>query len=184
MKNILLLILIFLTALSYSQDFKIPDIKFENELDSTNRYVKQLNLKDQDALILIIGIDNDSSEKGFLNFIIYNNDGSVLKFQITEKHSNRKQKIIPVSVNKRNYKEYWDYLNNAIAQKKFDFESEAFNTKNGVSKLTFEITRNKRYTQYYNLREKELFGSNEGLNDQQKRLLALVREISKLFDQL
>jgi len=168
---------------SSSQDFKIPNMEFETILDSTNSFVKLLNIKDANSLIIAIGTSNFETKVAISRFVVFNNDGSIMKFEVTfSKNANKKPKVKSKSLAKNKFEIYWNYLYHSLDQNKFNIDQKKLNTANGHSKLSLKITQNKRSTNYYNLRDKRLYGNDIDLNDQQMKLLKMVREISDLYN--
>ena len=78
MKKIILLFLIFFVSISFAQETKIPEIKYEGEFDSPNNYITLLKLKDEKSLIIKISFSNYWLKGTISEFIVYQNDGKVL----------------------------------------------------------------------------------------------------------
>jgi hypothetical protein len=55
MKKVIVYLLILVPLNSFSQNWKIPEIKWEEKTETENNYVDLLKLKDRNSLIVKIG---------------------------------------------------------------------------------------------------------------------------------
>jgi hypothetical protein len=189
MKKITLLFFIFYTSISVAQKTKIPEIKYEGEFDSPNNYITLLKLKDEKSLIIKISFSNYWLKGTISEFIVYQNDGKVLKYI-----SDVKNKIKRKSLKKKNYFIYWDLLNKCIGEKKIEIQKNQLNitskpSENGETQLsvsdgtneTFELWKENKYIVYSS--QSPLTYINEkypGYQERQK-LVDLIEEFSTLF---
>lgn len=190
MKKIILLFLIFFVSISFAQETKIPEIKYEGEFDSPNNYITLLKLKDEKSLIIKISFSNYWFNGTISEFIVYQNDGKILKYT-----ADVKNKIKRKSLKKKNYFVYWDVLNKCIREKKFEIQKNQLNitskpSENGVTQHlsvsdgtneTFELWQENKYIVYSS--QSPLTYINEkylGYQERQK-LVDLIEEFSTLF---
>ena len=121
MNKIILFFFIFFPAISFAQETKISEIKYEGEFDSANNYITLLKLKDEKSLIIKISFFNYWFKGTISEFIVYQNDGKVLKYT-----ADVKNKIKRKSLKKKNYFVYWELLDKCIREKKFEILLENF----------------------------------------------------------
>jgi hypothetical protein len=129
MKNkFLKFLLIFNIYFCISQDYNIPAIKFEGNSGSPN-FVKMLGLKDENSLIISMGYSGYWQKGTISKFIVYQNNGKVLKYNVYFKNDLENPKVIQKKLPKRKYKLYWTLLNESFINNMFQIEKEKLNIK-------------------------------------------------------
>lgn len=119
-KNLLIILFLILVGKSFSQDFKIPKIEWEGKTETENDFLELLKLKDKSSLIIKIGYSSYWSKGQNLEFIVYLNDGKMKRFVVYQPNSTElKTKIKRKKIKKKEYKYYWNHLNNIIEEDKY-----------------------------------------------------------------
>ena len=191
MKKIIFLFFILSYSLIFAQEFKIPEMKFQNRSDGPNVYIELLNLKDNKSLIIKTSTSSYWHTGIVSNLIIYQNDGKILKYTLDSKF-----KIKRKLVKRKNYKMYWDLLNKLTLENKFEIQSDQLNitskpddkgnaTSVQVSDgyiISIEVCKGNNYTAYGS-ENPDIFIKEKypGYMERQK-LVDLIQEIDNLFE--
>jgi len=125
MKNSLLVavLLLVFSGHSFSQDFEISKIDWEGETKTENDYIELLDLKDKNALIVKVGYSLYAAKDQESEFIVYQNDGKVKRFAVSQSNSTDfKTKVVKRKVKSKNYEYYWKYLQECINENKFKID--------------------------------------------------------------
>ena len=139
MKKVLVHLLILIPLISFSQNWKIPKIDWEGEIE--NKYVELLKLTDSNSLIVKIGTSSYWSKGLSSDFIVYQNDGTVKRFVVFQPYSNEsKTEIKHKRIAKKDYPYYWNHLNSCIEKKTYKIDKSKLNIteKEGEKKGTVE----------------------------------------------
>ena len=190
MKRLILLYFILSYTTILAQEFKIPEIKFQNETEKPNLYIELLKLKDNKSLIIKTSKTSYWIKGTTSNFIVYQNDGKIKKFILDSKN-----KIKRKAVKKRDYSRYWNLLNKLNSESKFELIKEQLNITSKPSEngneitlvisdgytLSFEICFENKYSCYSSSNpnsfiEKEFPGYTE-----RQKLVDLIQEFDNLF---
>ncbi len=128
MKKILIHLLILIPIVSFSQNWKIPEFTWQGKDNSENVYIKLLNLKDENSLIIKIGYSSYWTKGQNSEFIVYQKNGKVKRFIVYQPSSaEKKTKIKRKRIKKKEYKYYWEYLNRCITENKFKIDKSELN---------------------------------------------------------
>lgn len=129
MKNsIVSIILLFVLGEMHAQNFEIPSITWQHTDSAVNFHVDFLKLKDADALIVKIGYSSYWTKGQNSEFIVYQNDGKVLRFLVYQPNSPElKTKIKRKRIKKKRYKYYWAYLQACIRTHKINIDTSKLN---------------------------------------------------------
>ena len=127
-KNLLILLFLTLVGKSFSQDFKIPKIEWEGKTETENNFVELLKLKDKSSLIIKIGYSSYWTKGQNSEFIVYLNDGKVKRYVVYQPNSTElKTKIKRKKIKKKEYKYYWNHLNDIIEGNKYIIDKSKLN---------------------------------------------------------
>tara|TARA_R110001606_G_scaffold156824_1_gene299700 strand:- start:455 stop:1075 length:621 start_codon:yes stop_codon:yes gene_type:complete len=147
MKKIIVYLLILIPLISFSQNWQIPEIDWEGKTETENNYVDLLKLKDRNSLIIKIGYSSFWTKGTNSEFIVFKNNGKVKKFVVYQPNSiENKTKIKRKRIKKKDYKYYWECLNNCVQENKFQInksklnitEKERKTIENGIEIVTVE----------------------------------------------
>jgi hypothetical protein len=128
MKKILTYILFLIPILGFSQNWTIPKIDWQGETETENNYVDLLKLKDRNSLIIKIGYSSYWTKGQNSEFIVYQNDGKVLRFIVYQPNSTElKTKIKRKRISRKEYKYYWNHLNDIIQGNKYLIDKSKLN---------------------------------------------------------
>ena len=128
MRKNLVYILILIPIIGFSQNWTIPKIDWQEETETVNNYVDLLKLKDRNSLIIKIGYSSYWTKGQNSEFIVYQNDGKVLRFIVYQPNSTElKTKIKRKRINKKDYQYYWSHLNNIIQENKYVIDKSKLN---------------------------------------------------------
>lgn len=112
----------------FSQNSMIPEVVWNGITENENQYVELLNLKDRNSLVVRVAYSGYWNKGLRGKYIIYQNDGRIKRFNVFQpSDSNLKTKIKRKKVKKKDYKNYWNYLNNCISEKKFHINKSQLN---------------------------------------------------------
>ncbi|MFL9843647.1 hypothetical protein [Flavobacterium rhizosphaerae] len=192
--NKLLLLLIITTFRIYSQEFNIPEIKFQSKNDTLN-YVKLLDLKDSNALIIKAGYTNYWYGGTNSDFLIYNNDGSIEKYKAFFSFKGER-KIKKIKVPKRKYKHYWKFIKDyaidslvAIDTRKLNIQK--WTDEKGViqtrsiddgTNIKFEILRDNNYSKFESYSAEYFIAEKVPGFEERKKFVLLVNKFEEIFD--
>ncbi|WP_179320522.1 hypothetical protein [Winogradskyella helgolandensis] len=127
-KNLLILLFLTLVGKSFSQDFEIPKIEWEGITETENNFVELLKLKDKSSLIIKIGYSSYWTKGQNSEFIVYLNDGKVKRYVVYQSNSTKlKTKIKRKKIKKKEYKYYWNHLNDIIEGNKYVIDKSKLN---------------------------------------------------------
>ncbi|WP_299626886.1 hypothetical protein [uncultured Tenacibaculum sp.] len=127
-KNLLIILFLTLVGKSFSQEFKIPKIEWEGKTETENNFVELLKLKDKSSLIIKIGYSSYWSKGQNSEFIVYLNNGKVKRYVVYQPNSTElKTKIKRKKIKKKEYKYYWNHLNNIIEGNKYVIDKSKLN---------------------------------------------------------
>ena len=90
------ILLIFYSLSIYSQEFKIPRFQFMETFeifDGINPYAKSLNLNDKNSLIIKSSSSSYWFGGGYIDFLVFQNDGKIFKYGMFVTNNNDKSKI-------------------------------------------------------------------------------------------
>jgi hypothetical protein len=128
MNKILVYILILIPILGFSQNWTIPKIDWQVETETENNYVDLLKLKDRNSLIIKIGYTSYWTKGQNSEFIVYQNDGKVLRFIVYQPNSTElKTKIKRKRISRKEYKYYWNHRNDIIQGNKYLIDKSKLN---------------------------------------------------------
>jgi len=128
MKKILLLTIILISFIGFSQNEEIPKIDWQGQTATENSYVELLNLKDRSSLIVKIGYSSYWTKGQNSEFIVYQNDGKVERFVVYQPNSTElKTKIKRKRIKKKDYQYYWNHLNNIIQENNYIIDKSKLN---------------------------------------------------------
>ena len=128
MNKILVYILILIPILGFSQNWTIPTIDWQGETETKNTYVDLLKLKDQNSLIIRIAYSSYRTKGQNSEFIVYQNDGKVLRFNVFQPNSTElKTKIKRKRISKKEYEQYWNHLNDIVQGNKYLIDKSKLN---------------------------------------------------------
>lgn len=196
MKKLNIILLLLFNFFCFSQEFKIPKIEFKEKNEIQNPYIKLLNLKDKNSLILKIGFQSYWYGGIHSNLIVFQNNGEVLRYDLFfPNDSLKKIKIKKRRIQKKRVQDYWSLVNEIVQKNKLNIDKNQLNierveTKEGVLKLStrsdcvdesFEITQRNEFTYFstydplYQIKLK-----NPGFAERQK-LVDLINEIENLI---
>lgn len=198
MKKINFIILLFFNLVCYSQNFEIPKIEFKEVSEKQNSYIKLLNLKDENSLIVKIGFQSYWFGGIHSNLVIFQNDGNILRYNVFfPNDSLRKIKISKKRIKKEEIADYWKLIKSIAENNKLNIDKSKLNieriqTDEGIIKYStrsdcvdesFEITQGNKSTYFssydplYQIEQK-----NSGFEERQK-LVNLINEVEKLIKQ-
>jgi hypothetical protein len=127
-KNLLILLFLTLVGKSFSQDFKIPKIEWEGKTETENNFVELLKLKDKSSLIIKVGYSSYWTKGQNSEFIVYLNDGKVKRYVVYQPNSTElKTKIKRKKIKKKEYRYYWNHLNDIIEGNKYVIDKSKLN---------------------------------------------------------
>ncbi|MFB9080419.1 hypothetical protein ACFFLS_19995 [Flavobacterium procerum] len=197
MRKIHLIILLFLKSVCYSQDFKIPEIEFQEIGDKQNPYVKLLNLKDENSLIIKIGFESYWAGGIHSNLIVFQNDGNVVRYNVFFPKDNLKKiEISKKRIKKEKIPDFWILINSVAKENKLNIDKDKLNierieyedgtvlkysTRSDCVDESFEITQGNKKTYFssydplYQIKQK-----NSGFEERQK-LVDLIDEVENLI---
>jgi hypothetical protein len=196
MKQINILLLLFFNLLCYSQEFKIPKFEFNEKTENQNSYIKLLNLKDENSLIIKIGFQCYWYGGIHSNIIIFQNDGKILRYDVFfPNDSLKKIKINKKRIKKEKIENYWKLIIKIAEDNKLNIDNSKLNierikTDEGILKYStrsdsvdesFEIIQGNKYTYFssydplYQIEQK-----NAGFEERQK-LVDLINEVENLI---
>lgn len=196
MKKNLVYILLLIPIISFSQNWTIPKIDWQGETETENNYVDLLKLKDRNSLIIKISYSSYWTKGQNSEFIVYQNDGKVLKFIVYQPNSiELKTKIKRKRIKKKEYEYYWSHLYKIIQENKYIIDKSKLNIveKKGEEKGTvvrkvvsdgsnysFWICQEKNYIAYGSYSPKSFIEDKfPGWNERQK-LVDLMNGFEKL----
>lgn len=187
----LLILLLFLSLIGYSQDYKIPEFNLNKEFESKNVYIDLLNIKDKEALIIKVSFSKYSSD-----FIVYQNNGKIYRFNSTSLSYNSSIKIKREKVKKNERTKYWKYLIDLYHSDKLNIIkdslniSEIYNQKDKTitsmiishgSYLAFQIIQENKYIAYGSYSPKAYIRSKFPGYKERQKLVNLIEEIEILL---
>ena len=196
MKQINILVLLFLNLVCYSQEFKIPKFEFKEKSEKQNSYIKLLNLKDENSLIIKIGFQSYWYGGIHSNLIIFQNDGKVLRYDMFfPNDSLNKIKIHKKRIKKEKIENYWKLIIKIAEENKLNIDNHKLNierieTDEGILKYStrtdcvdesFEIIQGHKFTYFssydplYQIEQK-----NAGFEERQK-LVDLINEVENII---
>lgn len=196
MRKLNIITLLFLNFICFSQEFKIPKIDFKEINEIQNPYIKLLNLKDENSLILKIGFQCYWFNGTNSNLIVFQNNGDVLRYDVFfPNDSLKKIKIKKRRIKKGRIQDYWNCIYKIALENKIDIDKSQLNierikTDDGILKFStrsdsvdesFEITQRNEFTYLssydplYQIEQK-----NTGFEERQK-LVDLINEIENLI---
>lgn len=198
MRKLNFITLLFLNLACYSQDFKIPKIEFEKINESQNLFIKLLNLKDENSLIVKIGFQSYWYGGIHSNLIVFQNDGKVLRYNVFFPNDNSKKiKISKKRVNKEKNVDYWEFIKTVAEENKLNIDKSKLNieviqTDEGALKYSmrsdcvdesFEIIQGNKIT-YFSTYDSlyQIEHKNAGFEERQK-LVNLINEVEILIQQ-
>lgn len=196
MKKINTIVLLLFNLICFSQDFKIPTIEFKEKSENQNPYIKLLNLKDENALILKIGFQSYWYDGIHSHLIVFQNSGEVLRYDVFfPNDSLKKVKIKKKKIPKSKIQDYWNLIDKIVKEDKLNIDKNQLNiekveTKEGILKLStrsdsidesFEITQRNEFT-YFSTYDPlyQISQKNPGFAERQK-LVDLINEIENLI---
>lgn len=135
MKNIIFIALLLVNFVCFSQKSPIPKIEFSELAEKQNSYINLLNLKDENSLIIKIGFKSYWSGGIHTHLIVFQNDGTVEKFNVFFPNDSLKRiKISKKSIRKEKIAEYWKFLQSIAAENKLDIDKNKLN----IDRIQFE----------------------------------------------
>ena len=197
MRKINFIILLFLNLVCYSQELKIPKIKFNEISEKQNPYIKLLNLKDENSLIVKIGFQSYWYGGIHSNLLVFQNDGIVLKYNVfIPSDSLKKIKISKKRIKKEKIKDYWKFIKSVSEENKLNIDKSKLNiekinyddgtvlkysTRSDSVDESFEIIQgnNKTYFSTYDALY-QIEQKNAGHEERQK-LVDLINEVENLI---
>ena len=128
MRKIYFIFILFLSLVCYSQDLKIPKIEFNQISEKQNPYIKLLNLKDENSLIVKIGFKSYWYGGIHSNLIVFQNDGIVLKYNVFfPNDSLKKVKISKKRIKKEKIEDYWKFIKSVAEENKLNIDRSKLN---------------------------------------------------------
>ncbi|TNJ40880.1 hypothetical protein KFZ70_15025 [Tamlana fucoidanivorans] len=128
MKKVIVYLLILVPLNSFSQNWQIPEIKWEEKTETENNYVDLLKIKDRNSLIVKIGYSSYWIKGQNSEFIVYQNDGKVKRFVVYQPNSAElKTKIKRKGIKKKDYQYYWNHLNKIIQENDYIIDKSKLN---------------------------------------------------------
>jgi len=190
MNKIIFAFFILSYSIIFAQEFKIPEMKFQDESDGPNVYIKLLNLRDNKSLIVKTSTSSYWLKGVISNFIVYQNDGKILKFTCDSKN-----KIKRKLVKKKNYKLYWDLLNKLTSENRFEIQSDQLNITskpdgkgNGTYlvvsdgyTISIEICTESKYTAYGSKNPESFIKEKFPGYIERQKLVELIQEFDQVF---
>ena len=197
MKNTILTSLFLLFFIkTLAQDFKIPDFNFRYEVEGLNIYLDRLKIKDEQALIIKMGVSSHWTEGEYADFLVFENDGNVTFYECFFPNDlQKKQKIKKQRIKKSKRKFYWDFLSNSHKRGRFSLKRKKLNitTKpNGddtFSRLvisdgrdyTIKIIQGSKYISYSTYEPKTFIEQKYPGWEERKKFMNLRKDINDLI---
>ena len=198
MRKILIYILIFIPYICFSQDWTIPKIYWEEKNEIENNYVDLLKLKDRNSVIIKIGYSSYWSKGQNSEFIVYQNNGKVKQFVVYQPNTPKiKTKIKRKRIKKKEYRYYWNYLQECVNDNKFQIDKSKLNItqKKGkeegkVEMLSisdginyhFQICQGKSYIAYGSYEPKSYIENEYPGSEERQKLVDLMNGFEKLTE--
>ena len=194
MKNYFLLFLLS-TFTSFSQEFIFPKIDFKSTSEKPNSYVELLNLEDKNSLILKTSYSSYWYGDTFFYFLVFQSNGKVSKYEY-KLSVNKKIKIVKKKISKKNYKFYWDFLNNCLNENLFDIDYTQLNivhkpkTGNLVETMTvsdglqqsFEISKLNEYSAFTTYAADSYIEKKYPGYEERQKLVNLMAKFSFVYE--
>nr|WP_299383857.1 hypothetical protein [Allomuricauda sp.] len=128
MKKILVYTLILIPIIGFSQNWTIPNIDWQGKTETENNYFDLLKLRDRNSLIIKISYSSYWTKGQNSEFIVYQNDGKIKRFIVYQPGSTElKTKIRRKRIGKKEYRYYWNHLNEVIQGKKYVIDKSKLN---------------------------------------------------------
>lgn len=198
MKKILIHILILIPLIGFSQNWTIPEINWEGKTETDNNYVDLLELKDKNSLIVKVGYSSHWSKGVNSEFIVYQNDGRVKRFVVFQPNTPElKTKIKRKRIKKKEYKYYWNFLQECVNDNKFQIDKSKLNItqKKGKEEGTvemmsisdgasyyFEICQGKSYITYGSYEPKSYIENEYPGSEERQKLVELMNGFETLTE--
>ncbi|QLG44288.1 hypothetical protein [Costertonia aggregata] len=191
MHKSIFIVYVMFSIIGFSQPYTIQKIEFKGKGETKNEYIEMLKLKDDNALVIVMG-DSKFSTLQDLNCIVYLNNGQVERYELT--NVKRKIRVKKKRVSKNGYDRYWKFLNSCIQENRFEFDEKKLSGINedgsiiniGISGGTtkhFALYQNKDYAEYSSFSPNIfIHGKTYGFEEKQK-LLNLIDEFENLRKQ-
>ena len=197
MRKIYFIFILFLNLVCYSQELKIPKIEFNQISEKQNPYIKLLNLKDENSLIVKIGFQSYWYGGIHSNLIVFQNDGIVLKYNVFfPNDSLKKIKISKKRIKKEKIEDYWKFIKSVTEENKLNIDKSKlnierikyedgtvlkYNTRSDCVDESFEIIQGAKnsYFSTYDA-EYQIEQKNSGFEERQK-LVNLINEVENLI---
>jgi len=198
MKKILLLNFILVSLTCISQNLVIPENEWHGNEEKENVFLKLLNLKNENSIIVKFGFSSYWTKGTVSNFIVYENGGKVKRYEVFESYNTEKKiKIKRRRVKKKEFKHYWNYFSESITDGKLKIDQSKLNIteKKGTEEGTresmmvsdganyhFWIRQNKKYIAYGSYAPNSYInGKYPGYKERQK-LVDLINGFEKLIE--
>jgi hypothetical protein len=194
-KKLLLIIIVFFGNFSFSQEYKIPLINFDQEIATQNEYIKVLKLEDKNALIIKESYYSFWTKGIAAHFLVFQNDGKVLKYEAFFPSQKKFEiKIKNQKLNQKKIKPYWQFLNECVANDRFKIQKEKLNiiekpigdsiveTRNFTEGLTYEIeiVQNNKQLKYSSYAPKSYIEDEYPGFEERIKLVTLLKDIENL----
>lgn len=188
--------LLLTNLISFSQNFKIPKFNFEENSSNARDYAKMLNIKDHQCLFIKAGYQIYGVNPNYRdNFIVYLNNGDVLKYNVI--YGETTMKIKKVKVRKKKSNIYWHFLEDCAINNRFKLDKNKLNSTwiphdedspTGEARsvadgggIIIEISQNEKHSLYGSENPQSYIKNKvQGYMERQK-LLDLVIDFQKLF---
>jgi hypothetical protein len=194
-KKLLFIIIVVTTNFSFSQEFKIPVIDFDEVLPNQNTYIDILKLEDKNALIIKESYYSFWTKGISAHFLVFQNDGKVIKYEAffpSQKKFNIK--IKNQKLNKKNFKPYWRFLQECVNSERFKIQKNKLNiiekpisdsiveTRNFTEGLTYEIeiAQNNKQLKYASYAPKSYIEDEYPGYEERIKLVSLLKDIENL----
>ncbi len=193
-----LFLILFFQSFSISlnaQDYKIPAIEFESKSETPN-FTNLLGINDPNCLIMSIGYSGYWQNGTISKFVVFQNDGKILKYDIYFKNGLDKPIVKKRSLIKKKYKFYWEFLSNHFTKGSFKIDNSKLNIEvkpeeeNRVSTLVisdgtlynFNIYQNVNYISYSSYSPESYIERKFPGYEERQKLVNLVTEFEELYD--
>lgn len=193
--KILTFCLLLINFTSSSQDFKIPKINFDEKSINANDYVKMFNIKDNDCLLIKVGYQIYGADPRYTDyFIIYLNNGNVLKYHVVY---GKPDIIKQIRVKSKERNIYWRFLNDSASNNSFKLDKNKLNSTripydedsptrrvvgitDGIG-IIFEISQNGQHSMYGSENPRSYIEYKVYGYEERQKLLNLAIDFQNLF---
>ena len=197
MKKLMFFFFLLINVVVFGQDFKIPEIKFQNKSETQNVYIDFLNLSDENSLIVKASYASYWYNGTISNFIVYQNDGTILKFNVFYPYEKNKQiSIRRKAIKKRHLKYYWQFLFECVQRNEFQIDKSKLNITskpvgngmveeshvNDAVDETFEIAQKTEYSAFSSYAAEIYIEKKFPGFEERQKLVDLMRKFEKLYE--